>query len=133
MSLSYPIGDLLARIRNGQRAYKPSVRAPYSKLAANVLDVMKAEGFITDFRKEDLGDNKFDVIVDLKYVAGGEGAIQELSLVSKPGRRVYSNVAKMPRVMNGLGVLIVSTPGGIMTDHQARMQNIGGEVICKIV
>ena len=108
MSLSHPIGDMLTRIRNGQNAGKETVTVPNSKLRAAVLNVLKEEGFITD-------------------------AIQEVSVVSKPGRRVYSGSAKMPKVLNGLGIAIVSTPNGVMTDHKARLMNVGGEILCKVI
>ena len=132
MSFNHPISDMLTRIRNGQNAGKDTVSMPHSKLRVNVLEVMKDEGYIDGFAVEELAGNKKDIVVDLKYV-GGEGAIQEISVVSKPGRRVYSGSAKMPKVMNGLGVSIVSTPNGIMTDHKARQQNVGGEVLCRLV
>jgi small subunit ribosomal protein S8 len=105
---------------------------PDSRLRENVLAVLKEEGYIADFRKEPLDNNRSDLIVDLKYV-NGDGAIQEISVVSKPGRRVYSGSQKMPKVLNGLGVAIVSTPNGVMTDQKARLQNVGGEVLCRIV
>ena len=132
MSLSHPIGDMLTRIRNGQKAGKDSVKVPASRLRAAVLTVLKDEGYIVDFREEKLAANKSDIVVDLKYV-GGDGAIQEISVVSKPGRRVYSGSVKMPKVMNGLGIAIVSTPNGVMTDHKARLMNVGGEVLCRVV
>lgn len=132
MSLSHPIGDMLTRIRNGQNAGKETVLVPSSKLRAAVLTVLKDEGFIKDFRKEQIDENRSNLIIELKYV-GGNGAIQEISVVSKPGRRVYSGSAKMPRVMGGLGIAIVSTPNGVMTDHKARMMNVGGEVLCKVI
>ena len=132
MSLTHPIGDMLTRIRNGQNAGKDSVRMPASKLRANVLTVLKDEGYIADFKKEQIDDHRAVLVVDLKYV-NGEGAIQEISVVSKPGRRVYSGSVKMPKVLNGLGIAIVSTPNGVMTDHKARLQNVGGEVLCRVV
>ncbi len=132
MSLSHPIGDLLTRIRNGQNAGKEEITVPNSKLRAAVLQVLKDEGFINDFRKVQIDDKRANLVVILKYV-GGDGAIQEISAVSKPGRRVYSGCVKMPKVMNGLGIAIVSTPNGVMTDHKARLMNIGGEVLCKVV
>lgn len=132
MSLSHPIGDMVARIRNGQNAGKETITLPYSKLRAAVLTVLKEEGFIEDFRKEEIDEHCSNLIVTLKYV-GGNGAIQEISVVSKPGRRVYSGSAKMPRVLNGLGIAIVSTPHGVMTDHKARLMNVGGEVLCKVI
>jgi len=132
MALSHPIGDMLTRIRNGQNAGKESIRVPHSKLRSAVLAVLKDEGFIKDFRDENIDAKRKDIIVDLKYV-GGAGAIQEVKVVSKPGRRVYSGVVKMPKVMNGLGISIVSTPNGVMTDHKARLMNIGGEVLCSVI
>jgi len=132
MALSHPIGDMLTRIRNGQKAYKDSVRVPASRLRESVLSVLKDEGYIMGFKREEIGKGKHDIIVDLKYV-GGAPAIQEISVVSRPGRRMYSDIAKMPRVMNGLGILIVSTPKGVMTDHKARAANVGGEVLCKVL
>ena len=132
MSLSHPIGDMVARIRNGQNAGKESIIVPNSKLRAAVLAVLKEEGFISDFHTEQIDEHRANLIVDLKYV-GGNGAIQEISVVSKPGRRVYSGSAKMPKVLNGLGIAIVSTPNGVMTDHKARLMNVGGEVLCKVI
>lgn len=132
MSLSHPIGDMLTRIRNGQNAGKGAVLVPNSKLRAAVLNVLKEEGFISNFRVEKIDDHRANLVVDLKYV-GGNGAIQEISVVSKPGRRVYSGSVKMPKVLNGLGIAIVSTPNGVMTDHKARLMNIGGEVLCKVI
>ena len=132
MSLSHPIGDMLTRIRNGQNAGKEFVTMPNSKLRAAVLSVLKEEGFITNFREEKVDDHRSNLVVELKYV-GGNGAIQDISIVSKPGRRVYSGCAKMPKVLNGLGVAIVSTPAGVMTDHKARLMNVGGEILCKVI
>lgn len=132
MSLSHPIGDMITRIRNGQNAGKETIVVPNSKLRQAVLTVLKEEGFITDFRNEKIDENRSNLIVELKYV-NGNGAIQEISVVSKPGRRVYSSSAKMPKVLNGLGIAIVSTPNGVMTDHKARLMNVGGEVLCKVI
>jgi small subunit ribosomal protein S8 len=132
MSLSHPIGDMVARIRNGQNAGKETVTVPNSKLRAAVLAVLKEEGFIEDFTKQEIDEHRSNLVITLKYV-GGNGAIQDISVVSKPGRRVYSGSAKMPRVSNGLGVAVVSTPQGVMTDHKARLMNIGGEVLCKVI
>jgi small subunit ribosomal protein S8 len=132
MSLSHPIGDMLTRIRNGQNAGKEKVLLPNSKLRVAVLAVLKDEGFITDFRQEQIDEKRANLVVDLKYV-GGAGAIQDISIVSKPGRRVYSGCVKMPKVLNGLGIAIVSTPNGVMTDHKARLMNIGGEVLCRVI
>ena len=132
MSLSHPIGDMITRIRNGQSAGKEFVTVPNSKLRVAVLSVLKDEGFITDFREEKIDDKRTNLVLELKYV-NGNGAIQEIKAVSKPGRRVYSGCAKMPRVLNGLGIAIVSTPNGVMTDHKARLMNVGGEVLCKVI
>ena len=132
MSISHPIGDMVTRIRNGQNAGKEYVSVPKSKLRAAVLNVLKEEGFITDFREEKIDDNRANLVIELKYV-NGNGAIQEITAVSKPGRRVYSSCAKMPRVLNGLGIAVVSTPNGVMTDHKARLMNVGGEVLCKVI
>ena len=132
MSLSHPIGDMITRIRNGQNAGKEFVTVPNSKLRVAVLNVLKDEGFITDFRQEKIDEKRSNLVVELKYV-NGNGAIQEIKIVSKPGRRVYASCAKMPRVLNGLGIAIVSTPNGVMTDHKARLMNVGGEVLCKVI
>ncbi len=132
MSLSHPIGDMLTRIRNGQNAGKEHITLPNSKLRAAVLAVLKEEGFIIGFNAVQIDEKRTNLVVDLKYV-GGVGAIQEISVVSKPGRRVYSGSVKMPKVLNGLGIAIVSTPNGVMTDHKARLMNIGGEVLCRVI
>ena len=132
MSISHPIGDMVTRIRNGQNAGKETVSVPNSKLRAAVLSVLKDEGFIADFREEKIDDKRANLVIELKYV-NGNGAIQEITAVSKPGRRVYSSCAKMPRVLNGLGIAVVSTPNGVMTDHKARLMNVGGEVLCKVI
>lgn len=132
MSLSHPIGDMVTRIRNGQNAGKETITVPNSKLRAAVLSVLKDEGFIEDFKKQEIDEHRSNLIVTLKYI-GGNGAIQDISVVSKPGRRVYSGSAKMPKVLNGLGIAIVSTPNGVMTDHKARLMNVGGEVLCKVI
>ena len=132
MSISHPIGDMVTRIRNGQNAGKEFVTVPDSKLRVAVLEVLKDEGFITGFRQEKVDEKRNNLVIELKYV-NGNGAIQEITTVSKPGRRVYSGAAKMPRVLNGLGIAIVSTPNGVMTDHKARLMNVGGEVLCKVI
>ncbi|MGI5845850.1 MAG: 30S ribosomal protein S8 [Alphaproteobacteria bacterium] len=132
MSLTHPIGDLLTRIRNGQNAGKEFVRVPASKLRTAVLSVLKDEGYITDFREEQVDSRRKNILIELKYI-DGNGAIQEISVISKPGRRVYSGCFKMPKIMNGLGIAIVSTPHGVMTDHKARLMNVGGEVLCRVV
>ena len=130
--VNHPIGDFVTRIRNGQNAGKETITAPNSKLRRAVLAVLKDEGFINDFKVQQIDERRSNLLVELKYI-GGNGAIQEISVVSKPGRRVYSGSVKMPKVQNGLGIAIVSTPSGVMTDHRARQMNIGGEVLCKVV
>ncbi len=131
MSMSDPLGDMLSRIRNGQMANKATVEMPSSKLRVNVAGVLKDEGFIREFKIEDRENNKKVLIVELKY-AEGRGAIRQIDRVSRPGRRVYTNVKTMPRFYNGLGVLVVSTPHGVMADHKARAENVGGEVLCQV-
>jgi small subunit ribosomal protein S8 len=132
MSLTHPIGDMVARIRNAQAAGKEQVVIPASNLRASVLSVLKDEGYINNFTTNKISDAKSELVVDLKYIEG-EGAIQEIKIVSKPGRRVYSKSSKMPKVMNGLGVVIVSTPKGVMADYKARLENLGGEVLCQVI
>lgn len=131
MSMSDPLGDMLARIRNGQMAGKKTIECLYSKLHVSVCEVLKDEGFIRGYKVEDFGKNKQVLVVELKY-AEGRGVIRKIGRVSKPGRRVYTNVKTMPRFYNGLGVLVVSTPQGVMTDYKARAANVGGEVLCQV-
>jgi small subunit ribosomal protein S8 len=131
MTMSDPLGDMLTRIRNGQRARFGKVQAPASKLRSNVLEVLKREGYIRDYRSfvEDSGMSALEI--ELKY-ADGEPVIREISRVSRPGRRVYSKIKELPRHYNGLGISILSTPRGVMSDHEARAANVGGEVLCKV-
>jgi len=131
MSMSDPLGDMLARIRNGQRARKRTVTTPASKLRANVLDVLQREGYIRGFSWAEMRSGVSELTVELKY-ADGEPAIRELSRVSKPGRRVYSGIKDLPREFNGLGISILSTPRGVMSDAEARAANVGGEVLCRV-
>lgn len=131
MSLNDPLSDMLSRIRNGQMAGKKTIESPYSKLLANVCAVLKDSGFIREFSVKDLENNKKALVVELKY-SEGRGVIRKIDRVSKPGRRVYTNVKAMPRFYNGLGVLVVSTPKGVMTDGKARAANVGGEVLCQV-
>lgn len=131
MSMNDPLGDMLTRIRNGQGAQKKHIRCQYSKLHESVCRVLEEEGYIRGYRTIDLGGNKKDLEVDLKYI-DGEGAIRRLNRVSKPGRRIYSSVKDMPRFYNGLGVLVVSTPQGVIPDHKARKDNVGGEILCQV-
>jgi len=131
MAMSDPLGDMLTRLRNGQQAGKEIVECPFSKLRENVCSVLEDEGFIRGYKIEDLGGNKKNLQIQLKY-AEGRGVIRQIDRVSKPGCRVYSNVKTMPRFFNGLGVLVVSTPQGVMTDNKARAANVGGEVLCQV-
>ena len=131
MNISDPLGDLLTRIRNGQSAKKDSVLTPSSRLRAGVLDVLQREGYIRGYMPEETGGPTPSIRVELKYFEG-EAAIQHLSRVSKPGRRVYAGSQSLPRVRNGLGITIVSTPKGVLSDAEARQQNVGGEVLCQV-
>jgi small subunit ribosomal protein S8 len=131
MSMTDPVSDLLARIRNGQQAHKDSVVSPASKIRANVLEVLQREGYIRGYIRADetAGTNEFKI--ELKYV-DGEPVIREITRVSKPGRRVYSRIADLPRVYNGLGISILSTPRGVMSDNEARAAHVGGEILCRV-
>ncbi len=131
MSMSDPLGDMLTRIRNGQMAKKSSVVAPSSKLRANVLDVLKREGFIRSFEEYEDRPGIRELKIELKYHEGTP-AIQEISRVSRPGRRVYSKIKDLSKVYNGLGISIISTPRGVMSDAEARVANVGGEVLCQV-
>ena len=130
MAVTDPLGDLLTRIRNGQRARKDSVLSPASKLRVRVLDVLQREGYIRGYSEEQMGPAA-GVRIELKYFEG-QPAIKHVARVSKPGRRVYSGSTELPRVMNGLGITIVSTPRGVLSDAEAREQNVGGEVLAEV-
>lgn len=130
MALTDPLGDLLTRIRNGQRARKDSVVTPASKMRARVLEVLQREGYIRGFSEEPLGNHK-GLRIELKYFEG-QPAIQHVARVSRPGRRVYSGAQDLPTVRNGLGITIVSTPRGVLSDAEARTQNVGGEVLAEV-
>jgi len=130
MALTDPLGDLLTRIRNGQRARKDSVTTPASKLRARVLDVLKREGYIRGYSEEDVAGHA-GLRIELKYFEG-QPAIKHVARVSKPGRRVYSGSQELPRVRNGLGITIVSTPQGVLSDAEAREKNVGGEVLAEV-
>ena len=130
MAVTDPLGDLLTRIRNGQRAKKDSVTSPASNLRVRVLDVLQREGYIRGYSEEQMGPAK-GVRIELKYFEG-QSAIKHVARVSKPGRRVYSGSTELPRVRNGLGILIVSTPKGVLSDAEAREQNVGGEVLAEV-
>jgi len=133
MSLTDPLSDLLTRIRNGQRTSKNVVESPSSKLRVNVLDALKREGYIRGYSVEELQGKRdqFRVRIELKYYEG-EPVIREIHRVSKPGRRVYSKINELSSVYNGLGISILSTPKGILSDAEARAQNVGGEVLCTV-
>ena len=132
MTISDPVGDMFARIRNAQQRNHPSVLIPGSKFKKFVLDAMEREGFIVSYKVEKSENGSFDnLIVSLKYVQGNP-VINEISRVSKPGRRVYTSFDSLPRVLNGLGVAIISTSHGILTDNEAREKKVGGEIICNI-
>jgi small subunit ribosomal protein S8 len=130
MPMTDPLGDLLTRIRNGQQARKDSVLTPASKLRSYVLDVLQREGYIRGYSEEQLAGQK-GLRIELKYFEG-QPAIQHLARVSKPGRRVYSGAQDLPRIRNGLGTVIVSTPRGVLSDVEAREQNVGGEVLAEV-
>ena len=131
MTLMDPIGDMFTRIRNGQLRLLPNVQMPSSKFRLKILEVLKIEGFITSYHIEKKDNNKVSLIVDLKYYEGTP-VIREIKRVSKPGRRVYSSATSIPRIQNGLGLAIISTNKGIMSDIEARKNNIGGEIICRV-
>jgi len=131
MALSDPLGDMLTRIRNGQKAGMSSISTPGSKLRANVLEVLKREGYIRGFSATASEPGQPEFKIELKYHEGSP-VIREISRVSKPGRRVYSKVAELPRVYNGLGISILSTPRGVLSDNEARAANVGGEVLCRV-
>tara|TARA_E500000331_G_scaffold328701_1_gene348685 strand:+ start:719 stop:1117 length:399 start_codon:yes stop_codon:yes gene_type:complete len=131
MSLTDPIGDMFSRIRNGQMRSLNSIDIPSSNFRKNILKILKEEGYIKDFYIEKSENNKISLKVNLKYYEG-DPVIKEIKRISKPGRRVYSRANSIPRVMNGLGLAILSTPKGVMTDAEAKKNNIGGEIICKV-
>ena len=131
MSTHDPISDLITRIRNAQMRAKPKVSTPGSKMRANVLEVLKTEGYIRGYASVEHSSGRSELEIELKYF-DGEPVIREIERISKPGRRVYTSVKNLPRINNGLGVAIVSTPKGVMADHDARDANVGGEVLCTV-
>lgn len=131
MTMTDPLGDMLTRIRNGASRRKSTVSTPASKLRVRVLDVLQSEGYIRGYSQVDYGNGKSEIEIELKYYEGAS-VIREIGRVSKPGRRVYVSVKSIPQVANGLGITILSTPKGVMADHQAREQNVGGEVLCSV-
>jgi small subunit ribosomal protein S8 len=131
MSIQDPIGDMLTRIRNAQMRGKTKVACPASRLRASVLDVLQHEGYIRGYSTVEYGSGKSELDIELKYFDGAP-VIREIHRVSKPGRRVYSSVDTLPTVYNGLGIAVMSTPKGVMSDADARAQNVGGEVLCTV-
>jgi len=129
--MSDPLGDMLTRIRNGQQANKSAVNAPASKLRANVLDVLKREGYIRGFEQITGLSGFAELRIELKYF-DGKPVISKIKRVSTPGRRVYSGVNDLPKVFNGLGISILTTPSGVMSDAEAREANVGGEILCTV-
>lgn len=131
MSVNDPLGDMLTRIRNAQLRGKSTVTTPASKLRAWVLDVLAEEGYIRGYERKESANGQGELVISLKYFEG-EPVIRDLKRVSKPGRRVYMSIKDIPTVRNGLGVAIVSTPKGVMSDAHARAANVGGEVLCTV-
>jgi small subunit ribosomal protein S8 len=131
MSMSDPLGDMLTRIRNGQRAGMSSIISPASKLRANVLEVLQSEGYIRGFSRADIRNGISELTIELKYYEG-EPVIREIQRVSRPGQRVYSKIGDLGKVYDGLGIAILSTPKGVLADHDARAQNVGGEILCRV-
>ena len=131
MTMTDPLSDLLTRIRNGQRAKKSVVTSPASKLRANVLEVLKREGFIRGFSEREVRPGISEIEIELKYHEG-KPVIREINRISTPGRRVYSAIKDLPRFYDGLGIAILSTPRGVLSDSEARDQNVGGEILCQV-
>ena len=131
MTLTDPIGDMFSRIRNGQMRNLNSVEIPLSNFRKNILEILKREGYIKDFFIGKSENNKSSLRINLKYYEG-DPVIKEIKRISKPGRRVYSRANSIPKVMNGLGLAIISTPKGVMSDSEARKNNVGGEIICRV-
>ena len=131
MTLMDPIGDMFTRIRNGQMRLLNTIDVPASNFRLKILEVLKSEGYILNYFIEKKDNNKKNLKVDLKYYEGSP-VIKEIKRVSKPGRRVYSSAKRIPKIQNGLGLAILSTPKGVMSDNEARKNNLGGEIICKV-
>lgn len=131
MTISDPLGDMLTRIRNAQMRSRPKVSTPASKLRERVLEVLQEEGYIRGFARVDYNNGKSEIEIELKYF-DGQPVIRQIRRISSPGRRVYSSVNDIPTIANGLGVTILSTPKGVMSDSQARRENVGGEVLCSV-
>jgi len=131
MSMTDPVGDMLTRIRNGQRVGKSNVASPASKLRTGVLDVLQREGYIRGYNVNEIRKGVSEITIELKYFEG-DGVIKQIDRVSTPGRRVYSKIKDLPKVYNGLGIAVLSTPRGVLSDQEAREQNVGGEILCKV-
>ena len=131
MSLGDPIGDMLTRIRNGQMRSLNKISIPFSNFRLKILDVLKKEGYIIDFYLQDTKEKTKSILVVLKYYEG-QPVIKEIKRISKPGRRVYSRAVSIPKIKNGLGVAILSTSKGVMSDAEAVKNNLGGEIICRV-
>ena len=131
MTFVDPISDMIARIRNAQMRLSKNVTIPNSKFRIRILEVLKQEGYISDYKLLSDSNNKNTLFVDLKY-SNGLPVIREIKIISKPGRRIYAKADSIPKIQNGLGLAILSTSKGIMTDNEARNQNVGGEIICRI-
>ena len=131
MSLSDPIGDMIARLKNAQMRNHKKVMIPSSNFKIKIADVLKNEGFIIDYKVSEKDDNKNNIEIDLKYNSGSP-VINTIERVSKPGRRIFSRANSLPKINNGLGIAIISTPKGVMSDVDARKNKLGGEIICKV-
>ena len=131
MSLSDPIGDMIARIKNAQVRNHKKLELPSSNFKVKIADVLKNEGFIIDYKVNKKESNKADLMINLKYNSGSP-VISTIERISKPGRRIFSSAQSLPKINNGLGIAIISTPKGVMTDVDARKQKLGGEIICKV-
>ena len=131
MTIADPIGDMITRIRNAQMRQLSNVTVPNSKFRTKILDILKQEGFISNYKSLTDSHKNFNISVELKY-SNGQPVINEIKRISKPGRRIYAKASSIPKIQNGLGLAIVSTSKGIMTDNEARNQNVGGEIICRV-
>ena len=131
MSLSDPIGDMLARLKNSQKRNHKKIELPSSKFKTKIAEILKSEGYIIDYEVVNSENNKANLLISLKY-SSGNPVISSIERISKPGRRIFSSAESLPKVNNGLGIAIISTPKGVMTDIDARKNKVGGEIICKV-
>ena len=131
MSLSDPIGDMLARLKNSQMRNHKKIELPSSKFKTKIAEILKSEGYIIDYEVVNSENNKAKLLINLKY-SSGNPVISSIERISKPGRRIFSSAESLPKVNNGLGIAIISTPKGVMTDIDARKHKVGGEIICKV-